>query len=272
MECFSKEILSDHLIRIVDPAGVCCYLLVGTQRACLLDTCSGVGDIRKYAEALTNKPLFVILTHGHFDHTGGAGLFDEVYMSPEDVPVLAQNVDMKFRVAEGNRMFRGTRSICEADLVPSITIPTKPIMDGDAFDIGGVTIRMVSVPGHTPGMMCPLIEEDRTIIFGDACGVSVFLFDEFSSTVSEYRNSLCRLKQYEEQYDWVYRNHGDFCSPKELLDNVIECCDLILTGQDDHVSVPGFKQPLFMAKKVGPGMVREDGKQGNIIYSLDKAN
>ena len=270
MEIFSHEKLSNHLIRIIDITGVCCYLLIGTQRACLLDTCNGIGNIRKYTETLTDKPMFVILTHGHFDHSGGAGLFDEVYMSPIDIPVLAKNTDIDFRVAESNRMFRLESPLCATDFVPSMVSPPQPIQDGATFDLGGVTVQMVSVPGHTLGTMCPLIVEERTIIFGDACGVSVFLFDEFSSTVSEYRDSLCNLKQYEGQYDRIYRNHGEFYSSKGLLDNVIACCELILAGQDDHVPMPGFEVPLFMAKTLGPDGKREDGKEGNIIYSTNK--
>lgn len=53
---------------------------------------------------------------------------------------------------------------------------------------------MIPVAGHTPGMMCPLIEEDRICIFGDACGVSVLLMGEYSSNVSEYKQSLLNLK------------------------------------------------------------------------------
>ena len=60
------------------------------------------------------------------------------------------------------------------------------------------------VSGHTPGMMCPLIQEERTIIFGDACGVSVLLFDEYSSCVSEYLKSLEVLKTYENDYCLLY--------------------------------------------------------------------
>lgn len=146
-----------------------------------------------------------------------------------------------------------------------------PIHDGQCFDLGGITIRMIEVPGHTPGIMCPLILEERTIIFGDACGVGVLLFDEFSSTVSEYKNSLGKLKTLEGEYDRIYRNHGTFWSPKELLDHVIECCDLILSGKDDHVPVMEHGYKLFSAHKLSEDGSRADGKEGNIKYSLEKA-
>ncbi len=274
MKYFSHEKLSEHLIRIADGGGVCCYLVVGAKRACLLDTCNGVGNIREYAEALTDKPIFVILTHGHRDHIGGAALFDEVYLNPVDLPVLAQNVDMDYRVAQSNRVFHPEKPLQAADLIPSITKPTLPVRDGDVFDLGGITIRMIAAPGHTPGILCPLLVEERTIIFGDACGVAVFLFKAFSSTVTEYRESLCNLKRYESQYDRIYRNHGTFGSPKELLDNVIDVCDDILAGTDDHIPfqapVPSVG-PVYMAKAVLPGtQTRVDGKEGNILYTESK--
>lgn len=136
---------------------------------------------------------------------------------------------------------------------------------------GGLTIQIVAVPGHTPGMICPLLLEERTIIFGDACGVSVLLFDEFSSCVSEYRKSLLNLKQYEQQYDNIYRNHGLFWSPKELLNNVIECCDLILSGRDDHAPVSIHGYDLFAAKGISTDGSRADNKEGNIFYAPEKA-
>ena len=128
---------------------------------------------------------------------------------------------------------------------------------------------MILVKGHTPGMMCPLIIEERTIIFGDACGVGVLLFDEFSSNVSEYKTSLMQLKEYEKDYDIIYRNHGTFTSLKELLDNVIECCELILTHKDAKVPVSMHGIQLYSAQETA-GYGRKDGKEGNIMYTLDK--
>ena len=128
---------------------------------------------------------------------------------------------------------------------------------------------MIQVKGHTPGIICPFINEDRTIIFGDACGVGVLLFDEYSSNVSEYRQSLIKLKAYEGLYDTIYRNHGTFFSEKVLLDNVIECCDKILAGKDAHQEVETHGYKLFSANKI-ENHKRVDGKEGNILYALDK--
>lgn len=93
--------------------------------------------------------------------------------------------------------------------------------------------------------------------------------EEFSSTGSKYRESLLYLKEYED-YDYVYRNYGTFYSGKELLDNVIECCDLILTGRDDHESIKLHGYQLYAAKALS-GLHRTDGNEGNIFYAIEKA-
>ncbi|MCD7810020.1 MAG: hypothetical protein LUH02_11840 [Erysipelotrichaceae bacterium] len=131
---------------------------------------------------------------------------------------------------------------------------------------------MILVQEHTPGMMCALIKEERTIIFGDACGVAVMLFNEFSTNVSTYLKSLQHLKEFENEYDTIYRNHGTFVSPKELLDNVMECCELILSKKDDHMPLHMHGVDLFAAKEMSFEGGRKDGKEGDLLYAIDKAN
>lgn len=258
--------LTNRITRIIDKTGVCCYLIIGDDKACLLDTCCGYGDIKEFVKTITDKPLFVILTHGHYDHTGGSSLFDEVYMKLVDIPVFNKHLNSEMRDVDFERF----PQIQGIPVIPTRTTEILPIVDYQVFDLGNLHIKMIPVEGHTPGMICPLIIEERTIIFGDACGVSVLLFDEYSSTVSNYRDSLLNLKKYENEYDTVYRNHGTFFSNKDLLDNVIECCDLILSGKDDHEPAKFLNMELFAAKKVR-AHGRIDGKEGNILYSLDKA-
>lgn len=266
---YQSEKLSDRLYRIIEKSGICCYLVVGDEKACLLDTACGYGNLKDYVETITDKPIIVILTHGHHDHMGAAALFDEVYMNLEDMPVFNVFGNMQQRL-EFAKEDEKALNLELTDIVPTKTEVMKDISNGDIFDLGGIRIKMILVKGHTPGIMCPLLMEERTIIFGDACGVGVLLFDEFSSTVSEYKNSLLGLKEYENDYDTIYRNHGTFVSEKDLLDNVIECCDLILEEKDDHQPTIMHGLELFAAKEMNKNK-RLDGKEGNILYTKEKA-
>src|SRR5574344_1700677 len=83
---YKVEMVNDHLFRIIGISEEYAYLVVGSKSAALIDTCCGVGNIRKTVEELTSLPYIVILTHGHVDHVGGVGLFDDkdIYLSAKD--------------------------------------------------------------------------------------------------------------------------------------------------------------------------------------------
>ena len=59
------------------------YLLIGEEKACLIDTMMGYNDY-KAVRSITDKPLIVINTHGHPDHIYGNVYFDKAYMNPAD--------------------------------------------------------------------------------------------------------------------------------------------------------------------------------------------
>ncbi len=268
---YRSEQISSHITRITDIAGVACYLIEGKDRACLLDTCCGYGSLREYVKTLTAKEPFVILTHGHYDHTGSAALFDEVYMNPKDIPVLRKHIEKRaYFLEEDKKHIPALKGICMEDINQPVTESPQPVNDGDVFDLGEICIRMISAAGHTPGMMCALVPEEETMFFGDACGMNVLLHDEFSSCVSQYRTSLEKLKAAESEYAYVFRNHGTYTNDKNLLDNVLECCDLILKKEDDHCPVQMYGMTFYAAKETYSGR-RTDGKEGNIIYAPEKA-
>ena len=49
------------------------FLLVGEEKALLIDTGTGVFDLPLLLKTLTDKPVQVVLTHGHPDHAGAIG-------------------------------------------------------------------------------------------------------------------------------------------------------------------------------------------------------
>ena len=72
------------------------YVVAGSQRAVLVDTGSGTGDLTALVRSLTDKPFDVILTHGHPDHAGGARQFEKVYLHPDDIE-MAQSITLEDR-------------------------------------------------------------------------------------------------------------------------------------------------------------------------------
>ncbi|MBR6206545.1 MAG: MBL fold metallo-hydrolase [Oscillospiraceae bacterium] len=266
---FTSEKLTDHVYRIVDALDVACYLVVGEEKACLLDTCPGEGNIRKYVETITGLPLTVVLTHAHMDHCGGAGFFDRVYLKESEKPILATHKSQAFR-ADFFSEHHGL-SLSPEDFAPVPEEVFEDFSDGMVLNLGGVSVELLPFPGHTPGTVCPFIPEDRTLIIGDACDDNVILFDRYSSTVSEYRENLKKMIERQGEYDRILGNHGCFEFTMELLENVLECCDRILAGTDAHLAVHMLGEDLLSANAIGENELRLDGKPGNILYSEEKA-
>ena len=282
MSLFSHEQISPRLLRIREASFTAVYLVLGDDKVALLDTGIGLGSLRSYIGTVCPRPVdLVILTHGHLDHANGAGEFQDVpvYLNPQDKELMRRHVDVDKRTeytAQGwQRMGRTPPVFSPADVIPAYDPErTLPLLDGQRFDLGGISVEAIHAPGHTQGMTMLLLPEERTVLFGDGCGVGVLLVEDCCSTVAAYRESLLHVKPYEARYDRVIRNHGSCESPKELLDNVIAVCDDILAGTDDRVPAQAPIEcgaPVYLAKATRPGTQdRLDGKEGNILYTANK--
>lgn len=121
------------------------YLVEGDSSALLIDTGTDCPGLAGTVAKLTDKPVTVVLTHGHFDHAGNIREFDEVYMHPAD-------------------------TVLDVPQLRSYTGKLVPVDDGDVFDLGGRKLQVVHTPGHTPGSIS-LVDYDAGIAFtGDAFG------------------------------------------------------------------------------------------------------
>ena len=55
-------------------------LILGKEKAVLIDTGCGIGNLRKAIEEVTDKPVMVVNTHTHTDHLGSNHQFDRIAM------------------------------------------------------------------------------------------------------------------------------------------------------------------------------------------------
>lgn len=269
MITFEHEKISPTTTRIRAPGLELMYLVEGKEKAALIDTGSGLGFLRSTVEKLTDKPVMVLLTHGHVDHAMGAGEFETVYMNHADDYIYRQHADMAFR--------RDGLFLCPQPVEESEIIPAKPLEEirqmsgGDSFDLGGLHIDIYDLPGHTRGSLVMLIREERALLLGDACNYLTFLHEPYSTTVREYKESLEALRpKVAGKYDRVYLSHGPGSGSVELIDGVIRVCEDIMAGRTDDVPF-GFKDSRgFLAKAEIERDVRVDGGVGNIIYNKER--
>ena len=60
---YRAEKVNDRITAIISFTGEIMYLVNGSERSLLIDTCVGAGNLRDFVERLTEKPLTVLLTH-----------------------------------------------------------------------------------------------------------------------------------------------------------------------------------------------------------------
>ncbi len=269
---FRSEKISEHITRIYGLTEEQMYLVEGSQRAALIDTGSGAGSLRKFVETLTDKPVIVLLTHGHVDHAMGAPEFDTVYMDRRDDYIYNQHCDLEVRKGYLSQS-PDFAQIAEEDYIP--VAPADSFLDmgeGDAFDLGGVSVEIYSCPGHTKGSSCMLIREERALLTGDACNTFTFLFDDYCTGLSTYEKNLHALKRKTAgKFDRIYLSHGpgrDY--PVELIDEVLEVCEDIKSGNVDDLPFDFMGKKAFIAKAMEMGGGRLDGKLGNIVYNKER--
>ena len=140
------------------------YLILGKDKALLLDTGMGISDLRKVVSELTPLPIIVVNSHTHDDHVGGNWQFPTIYSMDTDFSranAKGSSADAQAEIASGE--------IC-GDLPRDFnakTYRTKPwtiskyIHDGDTIDLGGRTVEILSTPGHTPDAICLLRPRQR---------------------------------------------------------------------------------------------------------------
>ena len=165
---FKTEKLTHRVTRIYAFATELMYLVEGDERALLIDTGSGVGSLKHCIKQLTDKPLTVLVTHGHVDHAMGALEFDDVYMNHKDDDIYTLHNSLQFRKDGIIKLSNGLVPADE-DIIPSAPLSHfKNLQGGDVFDLGGITIEVYDCPGHTRGSVVMLIKEERSLLLGDA--------------------------------------------------------------------------------------------------------
>lgn len=191
-----------------------CYLLVGEERALLIDTGTGLGDLRTAVRRLAEgRPVDVAATHGHVDHIGGRGQFPRIYVHTQDVAMVNQvNVPYRrafFALQRQAAAYGVTRRDIQSGLYRTDVLPMQ---EGQVFRLGGKNVRVFHMPGHTMGSVCLLDEEDGLLFTGDNLNPVLLLCLPNCSTLETWLRSARRVLSLAEQAGAVmYHGHG-FCS------------------------------------------------------------
>ena len=162
------------------------YLLIGKNRALLIDAGATGRDIHPALATLTNLPVTVIPTHLHYDHTNGLTHFSSIALI--DLP------ETRSRVREG-RVHLGRYLYMDAanqDHSPVFEV-TEWVRVDAYIDLGERRVQVLSTPGHTATSISIYDPTAKLLFTGDliyTTSLYAFLPD---SSLSAYLATVDRL-------------------------------------------------------------------------------
>ncbi len=161
------------------------FLLMGNEKAVMIDSGVNCPNAAEIGASLTKLPIILLNTHGDGDHTSGTAGFSEIYIHSDD--------------------YNGCNLI---EKYPSTTL--RPVEDGDEIDLGGRTLRLIHIPGHTAGSIAILDVEKRVLYAGDSVQMGhVYMFGGHRNP-DDYAASLDKLIALQSEYDCIYASHGKY--------------------------------------------------------------
>ena len=265
---FSTKLLYDGVTGITGISGECAFLVCGNKKALLIDTLYGVGSIKSLCEELTDLPITVVNTHGHVDHVGCNAEFEQVYIHPLDIDMsyFQMTVEKKIEILtrDGWMNLIKEKGIHFGDFVQKKSFFAIPIFDGEYFDLGGKSIEVIHIPGHSRGSIALLDINERILYVGDSIAPGTLMNLENSTSIKEYYASLLYLRKHHHRFDRLLWSHGLAFLPPEYIDETIELCEDILNHKDDAFAFP--EHPFYLAKAIDDSFKRLDGKWVNIKY------
>jgi glyoxylase-like metal-dependent hydrolase (beta-lactamase superfamily II) len=249
------------LFSICDPQNVFCYLAVGNKKALLFDTVYGIGSLPLAIKEITDKPLDVVLGHGHFDHTNGACQFEEAWLHEADFELCRLHTSEEYRRIALNEL-KESGIVPPDDFNPDAYLKAgtgnlRKLEPGRIFDLGDLHIEVIAMGGHTAGSIGLLAQEHKVLLDSDSATPQVWMFKIESLSVKQYIAMLERVVQLD--FDTFITGHTDEIMPKSDFYRYINAAR--------HLSVEKSK-PFEKHPELKGLLYREDGVE--IIFSEAK--
>lgn len=173
------------------------YLLIGKQKALLIDTGLGVANIKNIIDGLTKLPITVATTHVHWDHIGGHKYFDIIAVHENERQWLI-DFPLPLNVVKANLQDKNCRFPISFNIDNYTVYQRQPqiiLHDNDLIDLENRKVKVIHTPGHSPGHCC-FYEENKGYLFsGDLIYKGCLDIYYPTTDINEFENSITRVKR-----------------------------------------------------------------------------
>jgi glyoxylase-like metal-dependent hydrolase (beta-lactamase superfamily II) len=166
---------------------------------------------------IEKKELLVINTHSHFDHRGSNDEFKTIYIHENELRSASMPYDISM-LKDSPKEIVNRYSSRNFEYKPPANI--EPLIDGDKFDLGDISIEVIHTPGHSIGSIS-LLTSNGELFTGDTAHYgSMYLpkkkdFPIILSSISKLRD-LCDADVVQE----IYPSHEEYAVDRKLLDDL----------------------------------------------------
>ncbi len=178
--------------------------LIKSEKIAIVDTGTGfysknlINDLEK--EIDIGEIEYIILTHEHFDHCGGAEELKELSNSK-----IVAHENSSYIIEEGLNI---SASFFNA-IQPKVEIDLK-VKGGEKIDLGDIELKIFHTPGHSKGSISIYEEESKSLFSGDTVFTdgNVGRTDFFGGDFEELKSSIKILCSLEVKN--LYPGHGEY--------------------------------------------------------------
>jgi len=152
------------------------YLVVGDRYSALIDAgpSNGSSRVLEFVRRLGLNVDYIVLTHVHIDHGGGAGALSGALGSRVLVhPRGLKHVVDPSALWEQSRQALGPVAFYYGEPTPVEESRALRVEDGFTLDLGGATLKVIHTPGHASHHMSVYLVEEGLMFTGDSAGVVV---------------------------------------------------------------------------------------------------
>ena len=184
------------------------YLVEGRNKAVLIDAGTNIKDLDKIIASISKKPVMLVATHVHPDHTGTSiDAFKEIFINQGDTVNIPQ-------------------------FMPNYKGTVKYLKDGQKIDLGGRTIEVVFTPAHTPGSTTFIDKAAGYGFSGDSFGSgNLLLTGDFSTLLATCRKMSSIMEK--SGIKILYPGHffGKNVETKQRVDDEATISSDVLSGK-----------------------------------------